>query len=71
MAHYHHCAVCKIPVAMCSDDSCKTVENHPNAAGHHTGGGDPEKAKLHYCPEHQPDPEFHIEPTPPLSRLKK
>lgn len=64
MPHYHHCAVCNIVVASCSDDSCLSQENHPNAAGHHDGGGDGEKAKLHYCSIHQPDERFHVEPVP-------
>ena len=69
--HYHYCSVCKIPVAVCADDSCKTDETHPNAPGHHDGGGDTEKAKLHYCPEHHPDPAHHLDPTPPLTKSKK
>jgi len=68
MPHNHLCAVCGVPVAICSDDSCLSDPNHPNAPGHHDGGGDPDKAKKHYCSIHHPDQKHHIEPTPPLKR---
>jgi len=68
MPHMHHCAVCLVPVAMCSDDSCLSDESHPNAPGHHDGGGDPEKAKQHYCTIHHPDPTHFVPPTPPLKK---
>jgi hypothetical protein len=56
MPHYHYCAICKIPVALCSDDSCKEEDS-----GHANVGE-------HYCSIHHPDPEHHVEPTPPLKR---
>lgn len=55
MPHYHHCAKCGVQVSMCSDDTCRTDKKHANYG-------------LHYCSIHHPDPEFHVEPTPPLSR---
>lgn len=71
MPHYHHCEVCKIPVAMCSDEACKTAENHPNGPDHHDGGGDPEKAGKHYCNIHHPAEAHHLEPTPYLTKAPK
>jgi hypothetical protein len=57
MAHYHYCKVCKVPVAFCSDDSCKTDKDHANAA------------EEHFCSVHQPPNSRHyIPPTPPLKR---
>jgi hypothetical protein len=28
MAHTHHCKICKIPVAVCSDERCQGDEGH-------------------------------------------
>jgi len=56
MSHYHYCKVCKVPVANCSDDSCKEDPGHPNAV-------------QHFCSIHQPpDSPNYIPPTPPLRR---
>lgn len=53
-AHYHHCEVCKVPVANCSDDACQG-EGHPNNG-------------KHYCSVHHPDPQFRVEQQPPPPR---
>ena len=58
MAHMHYCKVCKIPVANCSNDTCKTNEDHANAGEH-------------FCSIHHPDPQFKVEPTPPLKKPPK
>lgn len=56
MPHTHHCAVCKIPVAVCSDDACANDETHGNAGEH-------------YCPIHHTEAEHKVIPPPPLSRF--
>ena len=71
MPHTHFCDVCKIEVAHCSDNSCFEDPSHANAAGHHNGGGDRDKAALHYCSQHHPDPKHFVAPTPPLSRFRE
>jgi hypothetical protein len=56
MAHYHYCAVCRIPVANCADESCQQENSEHANAGEH------------YCSIHHPDPEYHVAVTPPLKR---
>lgn len=45
MPHIHHCKVCMIPVANCSDDSCKGDEGHGNAGEHY--------CSIHHPAEHK------------------
>ena len=57
MAHQHYCRVCKIPVAVCNDESCFQPDGdgefrHPNAGEH-------------YCSIHHPDPAYRVDPIHP------
>lgn len=61
MPHTHHCEVCKIAVAVCSDEACQgdppeDGQPHPNAGEH-------------YCSIHHPEDEHKIVPALPLSRF--
>lgn len=56
MSHTHHCQVCKIAVAMCSDDACTGDDEHANAGEH-------------YCSIHHPEEEHKAVVPPPLSRF--
>lgn len=54
MAHTHHCEVCQISTAVCTDQACEG-EGHANAG-------------KHYCSIHHPDPAHRVEQAAPPPR---